>query len=685
MNKQYETQVNAPDEDLDASSKVSIWTHIYYRMNLDEVYHQENGQIKIDDLRYFAVEVIEYRNPGSLYSGDKIDLDKIDKFLYDLKQTLKEYFGGTKDEKGDIKKKGITGDSNDAYEAYKFLLKHDFSRFSKFDLAELIAQQIGFPFDPLMDMGKGNGVISINYLKKFVDKLPEPGEEPRKITEENKEDWEEVNRPEIDVVRAEDLAFLFRESSHESDYSDMDQKQVPIIVPPFQRANSQWSYPKQLDLVDSLLRDIPMPSIVLARVKRTEENPETGEKKEIKEAWKLIDGQQRLTNYLRFTDETSEGNFTLRNKSKFDDLPQWAKDRIKNYRFNVERVTVNKESELAELYVRYNDSGVKMSPVQLRIALYHETSALHHYLLAMAGGPILDRSPADQKIGINGDITSISKHAKEIRKILPFKHEHFSEAERTLVKKVTENCYDFISKITAYSTYRNIPKESDAKPGFRVDNDRPSGKEAIKTVLEFYNRSNDTCLSPKRDASKVAKRLFRTIKNTNSIFGEWAFVGLKLRKDVNSKLIDSSTAEDKEKLYLNPDAWVPGSKKGWFSQIQCASLWDLPSADIELLNNNLGEVRKLWLEFAMDINLLRQNSNTIWEQQDNWDNILTKFLFEKGNSSLTDEKKDELDELVTAVLELPKEHRHIMKRTWETMQTHEKNYLESELERREDG
>ena len=109
----------------------------------------------------------------------------------------------------------------------------------------------------------------------------------------------------------------------------------------------------------------------------------------------------------------------------------------------------------------------------------------------------------------------------------------------------------------------------------------------------------------------------------------------------------------------------------------------LPSESIELLNNNIDEVRNLWLAFAIRINSLRQNSDTIWEQQFRWNNKLTEFLLEKGSSSLTDEKKNELDEQVTAVLELPKQHRHFMKRTWATFQPHEARYLQSELDRRD--
>ena len=542
--------VNAPDEDLDASSKVSIWTHIYYRMNLsfsdEEKPHEENGQIKIDKLKDFTKKVIQYSNHETSLNTE----DDVEVFLLELGDKLRKDF------------LEITGDENDAYESYKFLQKPSFAKYSKFDLAELIAQQIGFPFDPLMDMGKANGVISINYLKKFIDHLPEPGEALKPVTDENKGAYMQVDRPKIDGVRAEELSDLLRLGSEEPDYSDWDPKLIPIIVPPFQRANTQWTYPKQLDLVDSLLRNIPMPSIVLGRVKRVD--PETEE--EIHEAWKLIDGQQRLTNYLRFVDPTMENNFTLRDKKNFDDLPKWAKDRIKNYIFNVERVTVNEESELAELYVRYNDSGVKMSPVQLRIAQYHETSALHHYLLGMSGGPILTRPEAAERIGVKGDIKSISKQAKEIRDILPF-NEHFSEAERTLVKKVTESCYDFISKITAYSTYQDIPKKSDRAIGFRDDRDKVSAKDAIKTALTFYDRSNALSVSPKRDASKVAKKLFRTIKNTNSIFGEWAFVGLKFKKSDAISELDKLSAEDYEKAKQNLDLYAPGSKKGWFATI----------------------------------------------------------------------------------------------------------------------
>ena len=104
-------------------------------------------------MKDFTKKVIQYSNHETSLNTE----DDVEVFLLELGDKLRKDF------------LEITGDENDAYESYKFLQKPSFAKYSKFDLAELIAQQIGFPFDPLMDMGKANGVISINYLKKFID------------------------------------------------------------------------------------------------------------------------------------------------------------------------------------------------------------------------------------------------------------------------------------------------------------------------------------------------------------------------------------------------------------------------------------------------------------------------------------------------------------------------------------
>ena len=56
-------------------------------------------------------------------------------------------------------------------------------------------------------------------------------------------------------------------------------------------------------------------------------------------------------------------------------------------------VIANSDNQLSSLYERYNDSGTRMTQPQIRVAQFHEISALHHYLLSMAGGPMLAKRP----------------------------------------------------------------------------------------------------------------------------------------------------------------------------------------------------------------------------------------------------------------------------------------------------
>ena len=39
-----------------------------------------------------------------------------------------------------------------------------------------------------------------------------------------------------------------------------------------------------------------------------------------------------------------------------------------------------------------------MTQAQIRVAQWHEISAIHHYLLAMAGGPMLAKRPKNLRI-----------------------------------------------------------------------------------------------------------------------------------------------------------------------------------------------------------------------------------------------------------------------------------------------
>ena len=163
-----------------------------------------------------------------------------------------------------------------------------------------------------------------------------------------------------------------------------------ITVPEFQRGQ-QWKKPHWKNFVDSGLRNIPMPSIVLGK------SPET-----MNQPWQVIDGNQRLSTIKKIFDGDDDEHYNaIKPWSVDDQLPDWIADRLNEYMFNVEKITTNSDKELADLYERYNDSGVRMTQAQLRVAKYHETSALHHLLLALSGGPTLaNRIPVRHRLSI---------------------------------------------------------------------------------------------------------------------------------------------------------------------------------------------------------------------------------------------------------------------------------------------
>ena len=91
-----------------------------------------------------------------------------------------------------------------------------------------------------------------------------------------------------------------------------------------------------------MLRDIPMPTIVLGRVSGSEN-------------WHLVDGQQRLINSKFMHDY--DFRFPIGPSGEhYDKFPEWAKNRIDNYQFFVEEIETTTVRQLAEIYERYNSS-----------------------------------------------------------------------------------------------------------------------------------------------------------------------------------------------------------------------------------------------------------------------------------------------------------------------------------------
>ena len=66
-------------------------------------------------------------------------------------------------------------------------------------------------------------------------------------------------------------------------------------------------------MIDSIMHNIPMPALVLGK---SEDRPD--------DPWQIIDGHQRLTTMLFFTDPEKEDYFPVFSGEHYHQLPDWA-------------------------------------------------------------------------------------------------------------------------------------------------------------------------------------------------------------------------------------------------------------------------------------------------------------------------------------------------------------------------
>ena len=147
------------------------------------------------------------------------------------------------------------------------------------------------------------------------------------------------------------------------------------LNPAFQRRKDLWDNEKQSRLIESLMLRIPIPSFYFDMVSE--------------EAWKVIDGLQRLTefqNYLVGEEKQTESAGKTGGKRKFkglqylkdfngktfDELPRQYIRRIKEAQvivFGVQKGTP--ENVVYNIFQRINTGGLKLEPQEIRNALYH--------------------------------------------------------------------------------------------------------------------------------------------------------------------------------------------------------------------------------------------------------------------------------------------------------------------------
>jgi Protein of unknown function DUF262 len=129
----------------------------------------------------------------------------------------------------------------------------------------------------------------------------------------------------------------------------------------FQR-NSVWPNAAKAYLIDTILNDRPIPLLFFQRTTSAQRGLP---------AYTVIDGQQRLRAIFEFLDDRyklTESKNTRYAQKRFSELRQEFRDRITNYDLVIEELSGYSESDIRDMFVRFNRYVVQLSPQEMRHA-----------------------------------------------------------------------------------------------------------------------------------------------------------------------------------------------------------------------------------------------------------------------------------------------------------------------------
>jgi Translation elongation factors (GTPases) len=146
--------------------------------------------------------------------------------------------------------------------------------------------------------------------------------------------------------------------------------------PPYQREGDVWTETKKSFLIDTILKNYPMPPIFLRQ--KIDSNGKT--------MYDVIDGKQRLTSIISFIngdislpDNFSEDNFgsEFLNGAKFidldvDNLKEWKKE-FWRYEITIEYIDSDEDEIIDNIFDRLNRNGEPLTGQELRKAKYNST------------------------------------------------------------------------------------------------------------------------------------------------------------------------------------------------------------------------------------------------------------------------------------------------------------------------
>jgi len=595
-----------PEEELDETSKVSYVHWISHRLGLEvPLTCDSNGNMSTEQLAELTKQVIKV-----VRSVDVSTAENLTECVRSMHQ------------------ENITGPRADNNEQLAFSERKEWGKMTKNELGMVIGTVLSFPFLGDPHTGSGNGVIYKAFYEEIYSSLAH-ADTTIDDTSESAYKAENMVDRQMHSMKLEALLGMLERGQSENSQESKD----GTMVPEFQRSDQQWKATNWFNFIDSGLRDIPMPSIVLGKSKDTLEYP-----------WQVIDGNQRLSTIWKIFNEDHDDHVRVTKPWRRENkMPAWILERLLEYEFNVEMIVADSDKDLAALYERYNASGRPMTQPQLRVAKHHEVSALHHLLLALSGGPTLkNRVSVRHRLGIANSIDDRSDRASSLRRKIPGVSGTVTPDEKKQLRKVTEKVYDLWCRIVAYSTYRNVQGS---------DGPNPTAKQAIDKVFGVFRNGSK--------AIDIVDRLDYVVKEVATAYGDYAFLSLRAVR------IKDQYDENGDPLIEYQEG---KSVHGWATQVQCAAFWDLSDDDISLLKRNPDTFQQTWFSFAKSyIVNARQNSKSIWEVQEYWKDCVADLLqaFKMGRLSNEDsEERQRLLAEVNRVLNMPEDQRHWVTDGW---------------------
>jgi hypothetical protein len=163
---------------------------------------------------------------------------------------------------------------------------------------------------------------------------------------------------------------------------DIAEEQL-ILNPKWQRSDV-WNSRKKRDLIESLLKGIPLPSLIIWKDSHGKQY--------------VLDGKQRLTAITQFKQNLwrmgqmsgarviMPENFTLAECSNkyYGSLPDGAKNKIQETKIPVIILEGLTNQELYDIFALYNTSGTKLNPAEIRNAAFHE-NLIHLMIFHLTG------------------------------------------------------------------------------------------------------------------------------------------------------------------------------------------------------------------------------------------------------------------------------------------------------------